>query len=257
MIVTVTANPALDKTLCIRGFRLGTINRAVVERVDIGGKGINVAQNLARLGCDVVATGFLGAQDRRAVEATLAAQGVRADFVRVAGDLRVNLKILDPTTGLETEVNESGQVVCDKAMHALGNKLRRLARRCSVMVFSGSLPPGAPDDLYARYIRIAAGEGARTILDTAGAALQHGITAAPDLVKPNRAETEELLGTPLGDDSGLVAAARTLLEQGARMVVISLGAQGSVPIPARRGGAASRDRPQFGGRRKRAAIPVA
>ena len=229
MIVTVTPNPAIDRIVVVRGFRGAAINRATVERIDIGGKGINVARNRARLGCEVVATGFLGTDAVRAVVPTLAAGGIHTDFVGVPGDIRVNLKILDPARAEETEINEAGPFVSDGMLDDLLEKLHRLARRCSVMVFSGSLPPGAPDDFYARCIRIAATAGVKTVLDTAGAPLRHGINAAPDLVKPNQAETEELLG---GSAIDPVLAARRLRECGAQTVVVSLGAAGAVSASA-------------------------
>jgi 1-phosphofructokinase len=228
MIVTVTPNPAVDRTVSIRGFTIGTTNRAVAERIDIGGKGINVARHLARLGCDVVATGFLDASDFHGVVPALAVQGIQTDFVRVPGDTRMNLKILDPITRQETEINESGALLAANGVAALLETLRVLAPRCAVMVFSGSLPPGAPADLYAQGIGVAAAAGVRTVLDAAGDALRLGIAAKPDLVKPNRAEAEELLGVSLGSEVELVAGAKRLIEYGARTAVISLGADGAV-----------------------------
>lgn len=228
MIVTVTPNPAVDRTVSVRGFTVGTTNRAVAERIDIGGKGINVARHLARLGCDVVATGFLDAGDFHRVLQTLAVQGIQTDFVRVAGNTRMCLKILDSATEQETEINESGPPLAPEAVPALLETLRALASRCAVMVFSGSLPPGAPANLYARAIELAAAAGARTILDAAGDALRYGIAAKPDLVKPNRAEAEELLGVPLGNAAELVAGAKRLVEYGARTAVISLGPDGAI-----------------------------
>ena len=228
MIVTVTANPAVDKRLVISGFRAGGMNRATVERVDIGGKGINVARNLARLGCDVLATGFVAAVGTRDLTATLGADGVHHDFVQVPGEVRTNLKILDPAVGLETEINESGPMVAPDAIATLTDKVRVLARECQVMVFSGSLPPGVPEDLYAQFIRLASAAGVRTVLDTAGVALEHGIAATPDIVKPNRVESEALLRVQIRDDSDVAAAARQILDLGARTAVISLSAEGAV-----------------------------
>jgi 1-phosphofructokinase family hexose kinase len=228
MIVTVTPNPAVDRIVRINGFTLGAINRSVTERTDIGGKGINVARHLARMGCDVLATGFLGTGDLHDVVETLTAQGVLTDFVRVAGHTRVNLKILDHATGQETEINESGPSLGPGVVEPLLDKLNAVAPRSTVMVFSGSLPPGAPDDLYARAIALAAGAGIKTILDAAGFALRYGIAAKPDLVKPNRAEAEELLGVSLNSEAALIAGARQLLASGARAAVISLGAAGAV-----------------------------
>jgi 1-phosphofructokinase len=228
MIVTVTPNPAVDRTVLIRGFTIGSTNRAVADRTDIGGKGINVARHLARLGCDVVAAGFLGAGDMHGVVQTLAAQGVQTDFVRIAGDTRVNLKILDPASGQETEINESGPSLASGLVDELLDKLRGFLPRCAVMVFSGSLPPGAPADLYARAVALAAVAGVKTVVDAAGDALRYGIAAKPDLVKPNRAEAEELLGVALRTDAELIAGARRLVEYGARTAVISLGPEGAV-----------------------------
>jgi 1-phosphofructokinase len=227
VIVTVTLNPAIDKTLIVPAFRPGATNRATVDRVAVGGKGINVALNLRRLGCEVVATGFAGADDRHSSAAILARHGVEADFVTVAGETRVNLKLLDSTTGVETEINEPGFIVPPDALAALAAKLRAVARRASVMVFSGSLPPGAPADLYSQLIAQAGAQGVRTVLDTAGAALAHGIAAGPDLAKPNRAEAEELLHTSITDEESLVAAAQRMLGLGARSVVVSLGSRGA------------------------------
>ena len=228
MIATVTPNPAIDRTVLIRAFTVGATNRAIPQRTEIGGKGINVARHLARLGCDVLATGFLGSRDMHGIAETLAAHGVQPDFVRVAGDTRVNMKIIDPVTGDETEINEPGPCLAASAADALIEKLQLLLPRCRVIVLSGSLPPGIPDDLYARAIAVAAGAGVGTVLDAGGAALRLGIAAKPDLVKPNRAEAEELLGGPLDSERDLVVAARELLDLGARSAVISLGASGAV-----------------------------
>lgn len=228
MIVTVTLNPAIDKTLIVHAFKPGATNRATIDRIEMGGKGINVARTLKRLGCDVVATGFLGADDRHGTEAMLAQHGIDADFVPVAGETRVNLKVVDPFAGVETEINEPGFAVPADAIATLSGKLRALARKASVMVLSGSLPPGAPADLYARLVTLARAEGVRTMLDTAGAALAHGLAAGPDLVKPNRAEAEELLDTSLADDHSLPTAAERILVMGAGGVVISLGPDGAL-----------------------------
>lgn len=228
MIVTVTLNPAVDKTLVVRAFKPGATNRATIDRVELGGKGINVARTLKRLGCDVLATGFLGADDHHATRAMLAQHGIDSAFVPVVGETRVNLKVIDPVTGLETEINEPGFVVPANAIAMLTTKLRALARKASIMVLSGSLPPGAPVDLYAQLLALAHAEGVRTMLDTAGAALAHGLAAGPDLVKPNRAEVEELLGTPIMDENSLLSAADRILAMGARHVVVSLGPDGAL-----------------------------
>jgi 1-phosphofructokinase len=232
MIATVTLNPAVDKTMLVPGFSIGCTNRGRVERVDIGGKGINVAKAARLFGCRVSALGFVAAGDGRAICDALTAAGISNEFVCVPGETRVNLKIKDPVADTETEINEPGFEVEPEHVLRLESKIRQFARRHSVIVFSGSLPPGVSVSVYADFIGIAEQCGARTILDAAGAALKSGIAARPDLVKPNRAEAEELLGTRITSEEELRWAARELLALGPRMVVISLDKDGALAASA-------------------------
>jgi 1-phosphofructokinase len=227
MIATVTLNPAIDKTMAVPGLAIGRTNRATVEQIDAGGKGINVAKAVRQLGHPVVALGFLAGDNGRLIADTLAAGGIAGEFVWVPGETRVNLKIKDPETGTETEINERGCPVGPDELEALRRKVEEKAAECAVVVFSGSLPPGVPPQIYGDFIHLARKRGARTILDTAGPALMEGIAARPDLVKPNREEAAEALGCAIPED-GLPRAARRFLELGARAAVISLGAEGAV-----------------------------
>ncbi len=233
MIATVTLNPALDQTMQVPAFAVGKTNRGEVERVDPGGKGINVAKAVRKLGYPVLALGLLAGRNGRAIAGALEAGGIPGDFVNVPGETRVNLKIRDPISGAETEINQPGFPVEARHLKKLEAKIEAAARRCAVMVFSGSLPPGAPVETYARFVGTARRCGARTILDAAGAALRCGIAARPDLVKPNRAEAEELLGEPAGGEPELARAVGLLLALGPRIAAISLGADGAVAASGR------------------------
>ena len=228
MIVTVTLSPAVDKTLIVPGFAAGKTNRGEIERLDPGGKGINVAKALQQIGCRVMALGFVAGMNGRFIRRALEALKIEADFIDVEGETRVNLKIMDPESGTETEINEPNFPVGPQPLERLKEKLRTCASMAKVVVFSGSLPPGAPQETYAALITIARRQGARTILDTSGAALGRGIEARPDVVKPNRAEAEELLGRSLGSQADLARAVRELLDMGPSTAVISLGAEGLV-----------------------------
>lgn len=228
MIVTVTLSPAVDKTLVVRGFAVGRTNRGEIERLDPGGKGINVAKALQQLGCPVTALGFVAGMNGRFIRQALEALEIPADFVDVAGETRVNLKITDLEFGTETEINESGFSVGPEHLERFKEKLGAYAARAKVVVFSGSLPPGAPQDTYAELLAIARRQGAKTILDTSGAALTKGIEGRPDFVKPNRAEAEELLRRSLGTRTELARAVRDLLDMGPSMAAISMGAEGLV-----------------------------
>jgi 1-phosphofructokinase len=230
MIATVTLNPAIDKSVTVHGFEIGKTNRGQVESVDAGGKGINVAKALKRFGSEVRALGLAAGGNGRFILDSLGAEGIPADFVFVPGETRVNLKVHDPEMGTETELNEPGFRVRAEDLEELRRRIQAHASECQAMVFSGSLPPDAPVDVFGDLIRIARARGAKCFLDTAGPALEYGLAAGPYLIKPNRAEVEELLETTLRDRGDLVEAARTLIGMGSEEVLISLGAEGAVGV---------------------------
>ena len=230
MIATVTLNPAIDKSVTVRGFEIGKTNRGEVDRVDAGGKGINVAKALKRLGSTVCALGLVAGSNGRFILDALSAEGIPADFVHVSGETRVNLKIHDPEKGTETELNEPGFRVTAAHLEGLRRKIKAHAPQCQVMVFSGSLPPDAAPAIFADLIRIAKAHGAKCFLDTAGAGLKHGLAAGPFLIKPNRAEVEDLLKSSLRTHRELVEAARSLMRMGSEQVLISLGAEGAIGV---------------------------
>jgi 1-phosphofructokinase len=230
MIATVTLNPAVDKSVTVRGFEFGKTNRVKVDRVDAAGKGINVAKVLKRLGATVCALGLEAGSNGRFILDALSAEGIAADFVHVPGETRVNLKIHDPERGVETELNEAGFEVSAEDLDELRRKIAAHAPECRAMVFSGSLPPNAPAEIFADLIRIAKAHGAKCFLDTSGPALKLGLAAGPFLIKPNRAEVEDLLKMKLSLPQSLVHAARELMGIGTEQVVISLGAEGAVGV---------------------------
>ena len=228
MIVTITLNPTIDKSLVVPRFEVNKTNRGEVRRTDAGGKGINVAKAVKEFGTEVCALGFVAGSNGQFVLEALAASGIPADFINVPGETRVNLKIHDPEYGTETELNEPGFQVLPEHLEMMQQKIREYGPRCEVMVFSGSLPPGAPPETYAELIPIARDLGAKCMLDTVGPALKLGLEARPHLTKPNRAEVEALLQERLSTRSELAKAARKLLEMGAEEAVISLGADGAI-----------------------------
>lgn len=230
MIATVTLNPAIDKSLAVPRFETGKTNRGEATRSDAGGKGINVAKALKQFGVEVCTLGFLAGSYGQFILEALAASGIPADFIHVPGETRVNLKIRDPVLGTETEINEPGFQVLPEHLQAMERKIKEYAPRCEVMILSGSLPPGAPPETFAELITAASALGAKCMLDTAGPALRRGVEAKPLLIKPNRAEVEELLQVSLGTRSELDEAARKLLAMGAEEAVISMGADGALAV---------------------------
>ncbi|MDR1768469.1 MAG: PfkB family carbohydrate kinase, partial [Propionibacteriaceae bacterium] len=196
MIVTVTVNPALDRTAGVEKLRIGGLNRLGEVVEDCGGKGVNVSKAVAALGGESVATGFMGggAAGESLLGLIDAVAGVRAGFVPVAAPARVNLKIVETVGGVLTEFNEAGAAVTPGEVDALTAKLAGQAVPGAVFVFSGSLCPGLPEDCYATWIALAHEAGATALLDASGQALRRGLVARPDLVKPNWPELADLVG---------------------------------------------------------------
>jgi len=191
--LTITCNPAIDTTYLIDRLSPGAINR--VERVlpAAGGKGNNVARVLARLGHTPIATGFAGGHTGRFIEDGLRAAGVAPAFVAISGDSRICFTVVEQETGRTTEIREPGSGVTHAEVDRLVARVSDLAAETDVAVISGSLPPGAPPDLYARLIGMLKAANVYVALDSSGEPLRAGAAACPDLIKPNREELGDLL----------------------------------------------------------------
>lgn len=227
MIVTVTMNPAVDKTIKLDEFKRGALNRIDTVELDAGGKGINVSKAIHMLGGQSVATGFLGGSAAKYFSDALVDYRISMDFVNVFGETRTNIKVVEPD-GLLTELNESGPIIHDTQIQDLMEKLDFLASEDTWFVFSGSVPKGVSPDIYQQMITRVKQKGAKTVLDADGELFRNGIKACPDIVKPNRTELEQYFGENAADDEILISMGKKILEQGIGMVVISLGRNGAI-----------------------------
>ncbi len=227
-VVTVTANPAVDQTVWIPGFRPGEVNRVRRQDLSPGGKGVNVAAFLAAFGIETLATGFLGTANAGLFEDFLDERGIAHRFVPVPGTTRTGVKIVDEDARATTDINFPGFDVGADQVAELEKLVASLPGQGRWMVLSGSLPPGAPDDLYARLGQSAHRAGMRVAVDTSGRPLAEAVSSCPDLVKPNREELEELTGRELGGRGSIADAARDLVDEGVAAVVVSMGAEGAL-----------------------------
>ncbi len=230
MIITVTLNPALDKTLEVPNFTPGRRHRTVDQVTMPGGKGVNVARAIKRLGQPVIATGLAGgATGTRIVEA-LNGEAILNSFVRIREESRTNTAVLDPTTGLQTEINERGPAVSAQELELFNEKLLYLAKGASMCVFAGSLPRGVDPDLYANLIRAVKKLGVMTVLDTEGEPLRLAVRADPDLVSPNELEAEELVGQEFNDveDRAQAVVEMTRLGAGETIMTVADGCYAQV-----------------------------
>jgi 1-phosphofructokinase family hexose kinase len=222
MIITVTLNPALDKTLQVPNFTPGRRHRSVDHVTLPGGKGINVARVIKRLGQPVIATGIAGgATGTRIVEA-LNDEAILNAFVRIRDESRTNTAVLDPTTGLQTEINERGPSVSPQELELFHDKLLYLAKGASICVFAGSLPRGMDPAVYAELVRDVKRLGVTTIVDTDGEPLRLAMRAEPDVVSPNELEAEELVGQEFNDVEDRAQAVLEMTRLGAREAIMTV-----------------------------------
>jgi 1-phosphofructokinase/tagatose 6-phosphate kinase len=230
MIITVTLNAAIDRTLSVPNFRLGRRHRTVEQRTMAGGKGVNVARTLKTLGQPVIATGFAGGPTGTRIVEQLTEESILNDFVRIREESRTNLSVLDPTTGEQTEINERGPAISGQELELFREKLLYLAQGADHVVFAGSLPRGVEPGVYADMVRELHKLDVTTIVDTDGDPLRLAVRAEPDVVSPNVLEAEELVGHEFNDDEDRTIAVREMVQLGAREAIMTVpdGCFGSV-----------------------------
>jgi len=222
MIVTVTLNAAIDRTLLVPNFQLGHRHRASVGFTSAGGKGINVARAAKRLGVAVVCTGLAGGRNGTLLVEELTNEGILNDFVRIRGESRTSTAVLDPTSNVYTEINEWGPEVAEDELDVLREKLAYLTQGADYVVLAGSLPRDVDPAIYAELIRESNRRGLMTVLDSEGEALRLGLEAEPYLVTPNLREAEALVGHEFVDGEDLSTGLDEIAELGARNVIITL-----------------------------------
>jgi 1-phosphofructokinase family hexose kinase len=229
VILTVTLNAAVDRTVAVPNFRLGQRHRAVDARTMAGGKGVNVARALKLLGRPVIAAGLAGGATGTRILERLAEESILNAFTRIEGESRTNLAVVDPTSGEQTEINERGPEISEAEVDRFLEKLLYLAQGASICVLAGSVPPGAPADVYGRLVSELRALGVLTVLDTDGEPMRAGLRAEPDVVAPNAGEAEEAVGHEFNDADDLTLGLAGLLEMGAGEAVIT-SAEGCVAI---------------------------
>jgi 1-phosphofructokinase family hexose kinase len=222
MIITVTLNAAIDKSLAVPNFRLGRRHRTVEQRTMAGGKGVNIARTLKTLGQPVIATGFAGGATGTHIVEQLTEESILNDFVRIRDESRTNTSVLDPTTGAQTEINERGPSVTPQEVELFRDKLLYLARGAAIVVFAGSLPRGVEPDLYASLIRDLERSEVTTVIDTDGEPMRLAVRAEPDLVSPNVLEAEELVGHEFASDEERSLAIAEIAALGPHEVIMTL-----------------------------------
>ncbi len=228
MNVVVDLNPSLDRTLTVASLEPDTVNRAHTVRLDPGGKGLNVARALSAWGLPVLALALLGGGTGSTVGRLLEEEEVPCEAVRIDGETRSNVVIVDQARDSYVKVNEPGPVVTLEELDGLEERILSRAEKGDLWIFSGRLPLGAPQDTYARLIHLVQSRGCRALLDAADKALVLGAAARPFLIKPNQVEAQGLIGRPIEGEADAVAVIRDLWGRGIKVVLLTRGAQGAI-----------------------------
>ena len=225
MIVVVSLNPSIDRTVELDSFCYGGMNR-VRRSFDVGaGKAINVAVAAAVPSMDLVCIGLLPRDNGDLITSRLSDRGCSWDFLPVDGAVRINTKIVDRATGLVTELNEAGVEWRSSDQEAVKALVSRYRDPDAFFVFTGRLPPGCPVDFYRQLMELC---GGHCVVDAEGEALLSALDAKPCLIKPNLFELENTVGRPLPTREDIVAAALELTHRGAGLVAVSLGKDGAI-----------------------------
>ncbi|MEV7729049.1 1-phosphofructokinase [Streptomyces sp. NPDC087917] len=231
MILTVTPNPSLDRTYEVPALERGAVLRAAAERVDPGGKGVNVSRAVAAAGARTTAVLPLGGAPGTLIAELLGSQGVDVTAVSIAGQTRSNISIAEPD-GTLTKINAPGPQLSPEESDLLLETVRGCSADADWIACCGSLPRGLEPSWYAELVTRAHAAGARIALDTSGPALPAALSARPDVIKPNAAELAEAVGRPLDTLGDVVKAAEELVDRGAGAVLASLGADGQLLVEA-------------------------
>jgi 1-phosphofructokinase family hexose kinase len=221
MIVTVTLNAAIDRTITVPNFQRGQRHRASNGLPLAGGKGINIARALKTLGVPVVATGLAGGQTGLRIVERLTDEAILNDFVRIEGESRTSTAVVDPAGGTYTEIYEWGPAVKPEELAILLEKLHYLSQGADLVVLAGSLPRDVADGFYAEAIRDLTRRHVRAVLDCEGEPLRLGVEAEPFLVSPNQREAEALVGQEFHDDEDFDLGLERIAELGAKNVIVT------------------------------------
>ena len=232
MIITVTLNPAQDKSVVIDNFGFDKVNRITEIRLDAGGKGINVSKVVKSLGGETLALGVLGGTIGGYIMHSMDEMNIRHDFVHVASETRTNLKIYDPTTKMYTDINEPGFELPAERLDEVETKLFYYAKPGDYVVFAGGAPSGVPNDTLYKWTKKLKARNVSVIADLDGELLKNTVAARPFMIKPNLAELMRLCGLRDTSIYTLVDVAKKLVAEGIRTVVVSLGSDGALFVNA-------------------------
>lgn len=230
MILTLTLNPCIDKTIYLDQLEVGSYNRVKSTREDLAGKGLNVSIVLNSLKEDTLCKGFNFKSNGHLLDELLDTRHVRHDFLSLEGAIRTNIKLFDQSCQVMTEINESGPFVPLSGVKQLLKDMEHALDHTDILVMSGSIPPGVPTDIYQQLIRMANEKQVKTVLDAAGEPLFLGLQEKPYLIKPNTLEFEQAFQKEIKSGMSTLEIARQVVDSGISYLCLSMGGEGAMLI---------------------------
>lgn len=230
MVITVTLNPAMDKTLIVDNLTLGTVNRVSSFRYDIGGKGINVSKVLKKFNIESICTGFLGGIWEDVFRKELDKRNIKHNFISIKGSVRTNTKIVDIENKVFTDINEPGPEISEQELRSFLDEYKNLCKEGDIVVLSGGVSSSIPKNIYKTLTAIAKNNGAIVILDAEGELLEEGLKEKPHIIKPNQHELELLLNIKIKGEEDVIKAAEIIREKGTEKIMVSLGEKGAIYV---------------------------
>jgi len=221
VILTVTLNAAVARTLVVPNLTLGHRHRSSEGISLAGGKGINVARALRALGTPVLATGLVGGRNGDAIRDGLSAAAIPFDLVEIGGESRTSTAIVDPLSRVQTEINERGPSVSQAEARELRDRLLFLMEYATAVVFAGSLPDDLEEGFFLELVRAARERGLYTVVDAPPTVLRAALKADPSLVSPNQHEAESVAGFDFIEGEDYLTGLGRLLEMGAEEACIT------------------------------------
>ena len=229
MIITVTTNPSIDRTIAVKDLVLGGVNRGELSAIDPGGKGVNVSRALAAFGAKTHAVLICGDLGSQWFSKKLNALHIPHHVIKADGITRSNITLQEADQTV-TKINEPGFELSKEVLHELYETLDGLDLKGSWVVLAGRLNPGADVNTYRDLAQFVRDRGAYVAIDGSGAEFKAAIDVKPELIKPNQFELAELVGRPLKTIQDVIAAARQIIDSGVTQVLCSLGKDGAILI---------------------------
>jgi 1-phosphofructokinase family hexose kinase len=230
MIVTVTLNPTIDKTIVVESFNFSKMSRGFATFIEPSGKGIDVSRIAKILGEENIATGFIGMKNGKYILNFLKKKKIKVNFVKIRGETRYVYIVLDSSTKIHSSISEPSFYVPKNKIEELKNKLKNLSKKYKIIVIAGSLPRGVDENIYYQLTKISQKNGAKILIDTEGKPLKISLKANPYLVKINKNEAEELVNKKLRNLGEIIECSKKIQGEGAKNVIITLGKYGLVAL---------------------------